>query len=173
MSKKEKEIEKLAQVLTSWEKGLARLGECMIEFQRIEETLSICISAMIGRSRRVGEIVTCEMSFRAKVSTFSALFLHLLKVQSLPDDIINLIQRLYWAEQQRNILAHSLWDASEKQPETIRREKRAIRKRQFVVSEEHLTPDELADLSRMFEGVSTDLFYLTKEYLPGLQRRLR
>lgn len=151
MSKKK--IEKLAQALTSWENGLARLGECMIEFQRIEDALCICISAMIGRSRKVGEIVTCEMSFRAKVSVFSALFLHLLEEQALPVDIIELTQRLYWAEQQRNTLTHSLWDASEKQPETIRREKRAIRKRCLVVSEEHLTPDELAELSQRSRGL--------------------
>ena len=80
MSKKK--IEKLALALTSWENGLARLGECMIEFQRIEDALSICISAMIGRNRKIGEIVTCEMSFRAKVSIFSALFLHYLMALS-------------------------------------------------------------------------------------------
>jgi len=86
--RKRRKLEKLTQSLNSWEEGLARLGECIIQFQRIEEVLSICIAAMIGRSRKVGEIVTCEMSFRAKVSVFSALFFHTLGEQSLPDDIV-------------------------------------------------------------------------------------
>jgi hypothetical protein len=168
-----RKIEKLAQALDSWAEGLTRLGECIVQFQRIEETLSICISAMIGRSRKVGEIVTCEMSFRAKVSVFSALFSHALGDQPLPGDIVELIQRLHWAEQQRNMLAHSLWDASEKRPETIRREKHAIRKRQFAISREHLRPDELDELNRSFAGIETDLFYLTSEHFPRLAKRLR
>lgn len=167
-----KKIDKLVQALDSWEEGLARLGECIVQFQRIEDGLSICISAMIGRSRKVGEIVTSEMSFRARVSVFAALFLRTLRKESLPDDIVELIHRLSWAEQQRNTLVHSLWDASESKPDSIRREKRAIRKRVFTVAEEHFTPDELDDLNRTFEGIVTDLFYLTSEHLPKLEKRL-
>ncbi len=53
-----KEFEKLVRSLESWEEGLARLGECIVQFQRIEDALSLCISAMVGRSRKVGEIIT-------------------------------------------------------------------------------------------------------------------
>lgn len=128
-----KKIDKLVQALTSWEEGLAHLGECVVQFQRIEDALSMCISAMIGRSRKVGEIVTSEMSFRARVSVFGALFVHSLRKASLPDDVVELLQRLHWAEHQRNILVHSLWDATESKPDSIRREKKAIRKRIFTV----------------------------------------
>lgn len=39
-------VEKLVQSLTSWEEGLARLGECIVQFQRIEDGLSVwCLSA--------------------------------------------------------------------------------------------------------------------------------
>lgn len=168
-----KKPEKLLLALNSWEEGLARLGECIVQFQRIEDALSICISALIGRSRKIGEIVTCEMSFRARVSVFSALFLHMRRKDCLPGDVAELIRRLHWAEQQRNILAHSLWDASEMKPETIRREKRAIRKRVLTVSEEYLTPDELDGLNRSFEGIVDDLIYVTSEHFPKLERRLR
>lgn len=167
-----KEIDKLVQALTSWEQGLARLGECIVQFQRIEDALSMCISAMIGRSRKVGEIVTSEMSFRARVSVYGALFLHSLKEEALPEDVVELIKRLHWSEQERNTLVHSLWDASESKPDSIRREKRAIRKRVFGIAEEHYTPEDLDDLNRIFEGIVTDLFYLTSEHLPKLKIRL-
>lgn len=169
---KRKEIERLAQSLHSWENGLARLSECIAQFQRIEEVLGMCISAMIGRSRKVGEIVTAEMSFRTKVSVYGALFLHTLKKESLPDDIVELIRRIQWAEQQRNTLVHSLWDASESKPECIKREKKTIRKIVFNVVEEHLTPDELYDLNQTFEGIATDLLYLTPKHLPNMENRL-
>ena len=92
-----KKIDELIQALASWEEGLARLGECIVQFQRIEDALSICISAMIGRSRKVGEIITSEMSYRARVSVYGALFLYSLKADILPEDVADLIKRLYWA----------------------------------------------------------------------------
>jgi hypothetical protein len=167
-----KKFEKLTQSLSSWEAGLARLGECIVQFQRIEDVLGMCIAAMIGRNRKVGEIVTADMSFRTKVSVYGALFLHNLEKESLPDDIVELIQRIQWAEQQRNTLVHSLWDASESKPECIKREKKAIRKRIFSVAEEHLTPAELDELNRTLEGIVTDLLYLTSLYLPKVEKRL-
>ena len=167
-----KEIEKLVQSLTSWEDGLARLGECIVQFQRIEDAVATCISAMVGRSRKVGEIITAEMSFRARVATFGALFAYSLKSSTLPNDITELISRLHWAEQQRNMLVHSLWDASESKPDSIRREKKSIRKSKLAVAEEHFTPEDLDDLNRLFEGIVTDLFYLTSNHLPKAEKRL-
>lgn len=165
-------VEKLVQSLTSWEDGMARLGECIVQFQRIEDSIAVCISAMVGRSRKVGEILTAEMSFRARVSTFGALFAHTLKSDALPEDIAELISRLHWAEQQRNTLVHSLWDASESNPDSVRREKRSIRKNKLAVAEEHFTPDDLDELNRSFEGIVTDLFYFTSEYFPRIEKRL-
>ena len=167
-----RKVEKLVQSLTSWEDGLARLGECIVQFQRIEDAVATCISAMVGRSRKVGEIITAEMSFRARVATFGALFAYSLKSTTLPEDITELISRLHWAEEQRNMLVHSLWDASESKPDSIRREKKSIRKSKLAVAEEHFTPDGLDDLNRLLEGVVTDLFYLTSEHLPNLEKRL-
>jgi len=155
-----KRVDKLQRAVISWEECLARLAECIVQFQRIEDGLNLCISSMIGRSRKVGAIVTSEMSFRAKVSVYGALALHTLRRDSLPVDIAELIQRLHWAEQQRNTLVHSLWNASESKPDTIRREKSAIRKNVLTVAREHHTPEELEDLSRRFEGIVEDLFYL-------------
>ena len=165
-------VAKLVQSLASWENGLARLGECIVQFQHMENFLAVCISAMIGPSRKVGEIVTTEMSFRARVATFGALFTHSLKSDSLPQDITELISRLHWAEQQRNALVHSLWDPSESLPDSIRRKKKSIRKSKLAVAEEHFTPDELEELNGLLEGISTDLFYLTSKHLPKIERRL-
>ena len=97
--------------------------------------------------------------------------MHSLKAEALPEEVVELIKRLHWAEQERNTLVHSLWDASESKPDSIRREKKAIRKRVFSKAEEHYTPEDLDDLNRIFEGIATDLFYLTSKHLPKLERR--
>jgi len=158
---KSKEHKNLVIALASWETGLAKLGECIVQFQRIEEVLSICISSMIGRSRKIGKIVTTEMSYRARVAVFRALFIHHLDADKLHGDILELITRLNWAEQERNSLVHSLWDASEEFPETIMRSKAACRKQGLKVDKEHITPEDLEDLVNLYEGIATDLIYLT------------
>jgi hypothetical protein len=160
-------VEKLVQSLNSWEDGLARLGECVVQFQRIEDFVAIRISAMLGRSRRVGEIVTTEMSFRARVSVFGALFAHCMKSEKLPEDVQELISRIHWAEQQRNTLVHSLWDASEAEPDSILRRKKTVRKGLFLVAEEHYTPEDLEELHGIFEGIVTDLFYCLRPVRPA------
>ena len=165
-------IQRLAMSLTSWEHGLARLGECVAHFQRIEEALNICISALIGRSWKVGQIVTSEMSFRAKIAVYSALCHHALGAEKLPEDLRELVARLHGAEQERNTISHSLWDASEKFPETIRREKTSSNKGRLTTTEEHLTPEDLEELGRLFEGIVTDLFYLTSKHIPKLEGKL-
>jgi hypothetical protein len=173
MAVSKRTIARWAKALTSWEHGLARLGECVAHFQRIEEALNICISALIGRNRTIGEIVTSEMSFRAKIAVYSALLHHALGADKLPQELRDLVVRLHWAEQERNTIAHSLWDASNKDPNAIRREKTSSKKGRLTLTEEFLTPDDLEKLGHQFEGVATDLFYLSARHLPKLKRRLR
>jgi len=157
--------------LISWEQGVGKLGECIVQFQRIEEVLSICISAMVGRTKTIGRIVTAEMSYRAKVSVYRALFIHHSGANPLHEDISDLVRRLTWAEQERNQLVHSLWDASEELPETIKRSKAACRKQGLKVDQEHIAPEDLEDLANLYEGIATDLIYLTELHLPKIHLR--
>jgi hypothetical protein len=53
---------------------LARIGEVIVHFQRIEDAIGQCIAAMVSRERQIGEIVTSELSFRAKVNVFEHFF---------------------------------------------------------------------------------------------------
>ncbi len=63
---------KFRRALESWDDGLARLGECIVCFQEIEEMLSLCIIAILSRDRTLGEIITSELSFRAKIKVYLA-----------------------------------------------------------------------------------------------------
>jgi hypothetical protein len=164
-----KKVDKLVQALTSWQDGLMHIGECVVQFQRIDDCLSACIGRFIGSNRLIGEIVTAEMSYRVKVSVFGALFQQKLNAVCLPSDVTELIGRLHWAEEQRNTLVHSLWNASEANPDSVRREKKAIRKKVFSMTTEHRTPEELEDLNRALEGIITDLIFFTCEHFPNIR----
>lgn len=173
MATSKRTIERLAKSLASWEHGLARLGECIAHFQRVDEALNICVSALIGRSRKIGDIVASEMSFRSKVSVYSALCHSALGVAKLPEELRDLVARLHWAEQERNTISHSLWDASKKKPNTIRREKTSSKRGRLTITVELLTPEDLEDLGQIFEGVATDLVYLTGKHIRKIRGRLR
>jgi len=157
-------------ILESWEDGLARIGEVIVHFQRIEEAISQCIAAMVSRERRIGEIVTSELSFRAKVDVFRALFLHRSRLANLPSDI----GRFHAAEQRRNVIVHSCWDANYHKPTTIKRQKVACKSKKGLhkVTEE-IEPEELEEDIRDFEGVADDLLYFMDECLPKYAKRLR
>jgi len=71
----------------------------------------MCIGQMIGRDRRIGAIVTTEMSYRTKVTVFGALFARRLKCEILPEDVLELIARLHWAEEERNKLGEARHDS--------------------------------------------------------------
>ena len=158
--------------LQAWEVGVSYLAKSIIWFQRIENTLCTCISVLSGMNDEIGDIVTSEMSFRAKISILSALALYHSSTDDLHEDIQELIKRIRWAEQERNRLVHSMWDLSEDKPGTILREKASIRKSKHKVAQEDFTPEDLEDLRNLFEGINTDLIYLFSEHYPEFEERL-
>ena len=158
--------------LQAWEVGVSYLAKSIIWFQRIENTICTCISVLSGMNDEVGDIVTSEMSFRAKVSILSALALYHSSTNDLHEDIQELIKRIRWAEQERNRLVHSMWDLSEDKPGTILREKASIRKGKHKVAQEEFIPEDLEDLRNLFEGINTDLIYLFSEHYPEFEERL-
>jgi len=164
----------LQTTLESWESGLARLGEAIVGFNRIEDALARCIASMIGRDRHLGDILTAELSFRASVVVFEALFLHRSKLPALPAELRDVIARIHEAEQIRNGLVHADWDANPRQPTTIRKTKMSIRARKGLQKAiEDVAPDDLDELTRTFAGIADDLWYMMQEYLPRFAARLR
>ena len=158
--------------LQAWETATSYFAKSIIWFQRIENTLSVCISAFSGMEEEIGKIVTTEMSFRAKVAILSALATYRSKSGELHEDIQELIKRVRWAEQERNRLVHSIWDLSEDEPGSLRREKTSIRKSKHQVVQENFVPEDLEDLVNLFEGINTDLIYLFSKHYPEIKTRL-
>lgn len=142
-------------------------------FQCIEEVLSLCIIAMLSRVRTLGEIITSELSFRAKIGVYSALFLYRSRMTKLPQDVSEVLGRVRAAEQRRNTIVHSLWDASVKHPTMIKRQKRLCGKSGLSKVLEHIPPSELEDHIKDFENVAEDLWYVTDKHLPKESKRFK
>ncbi|MEP6890380.1 MAG: hypothetical protein ABI955_06760 [Nitrospirota bacterium] len=153
---------------------MARIGEVIVHFQRIEEAISQCIAAMVSRERPIGEIVTSELSFRAKVNVFGALFLHRSRLANLPSDVSELIGRLYTAEQRRNVIVHSCWGAiiTSLLLSSDKRLRAKAKKGLHKVTEE-IEPEELEEDIRDFDRVADDLLYFMYECLRKYAKRLK
>ena len=111
--------------------------------------------------------MTSELSFRAKVNVFGALFLHRSRLVNLPPDVSELIGRLYAAEHRRNVIVHSCWDANYHKPSSIMRQKVACKSKKGLhkVTEE-IEPEELEEDIRDFDGLADDLLYFMDECSP-------
>jgi hypothetical protein len=151
-------------ILESWRDGMMQLGEAIASFQFLEEKISDCIAALIGRDRKIGRIISSELSFRAKVSVFVVLFLHRTTLSKLPDDMRNFVGKLYEAEQRRNTIVHSCWDANFQKPSTIKRRKRVCRRDGFKEIREHVEPLELEENTKAFENLAEDLLFQMNKY---------
>jgi hypothetical protein len=85
------------------------LGKVIIAFEQLDEMLATSISFLLRRGDEVGRIVTAQLSFRAKVDMFGALF----KAHRPQSTIFNLIDELCAAclqiEDERNKIVHSKW----------------------------------------------------------------
>ncbi|MHB9052410.1 MAG: hypothetical protein ACYC5F_00240 [Thermoleophilia bacterium] len=160
------ELNDAAFALRAWQEAMANLAESIVWFQHIEATLSICSAIFADMEEEIGEIVTSEMSFRARVATLSAPATHHSATDYLHDDIKGLLRRLRWAEEERNRLVHSMWDLNGKKPGAIQRTKKAIRKNKHREEFEDFVPDDLQDLRNLFEGINTDLVYLLSKHYP-------
>lgn len=92
----------------------ATIGRITMNFQYLEDRLSEKIIEMTGLNLEIGEIVTCELSFKNKVNLFSSL-LHKLKETHYFNfypgyeeiHMKELIKALFKCEELRNQILHS------------------------------------------------------------------
>jgi len=123
---KNKSCKRNLKILESWRDGMTQLGEAIASFQFLEDRISDCIAALTGRNRKIGRIISSELSYRAKISVFVALFLYRTSLSKLHDDMKKLVSQLYEAEQRRNTIVHSSWDANFQRPSAILRRKKLV-----------------------------------------------
>lgn len=101
---------------------LAEIGKITIVFNLIENSLTEIIVKIVtvgNRKRDLGLIVTAELSFKQLVSTLSSLLLFTLGENDphyLQFDKIS--KQLFKAEQERNIVVHSIWASTSESTST-------------------------------------------------------
>jgi hypothetical protein len=85
------------------------LGEAVMAFEELDEQLSTSIAFLLRRGDTVGQIMTAEMSFKAKVNLFVVLFMHEAPKTESAERLRELAGVCGKAEEVRNQLIHSKW----------------------------------------------------------------
>ena len=88
---------------------LSAIGEIVMWFEDLDEQLSTAIGFLLRGEDEVGRIITAELSFRAKVNLFGALFRHDRPNSERLDYLRELCGACLQIEQKRNQVVHSKW----------------------------------------------------------------
>jgi hypothetical protein len=91
---------------------LAEIGKIVVVHGLIEDSLANIIGSIVSIKTRpeLGKVVTAELSFKQLISTLSSLLtLCLGKKHECTTEFESVKKLLYSAEQQRNLIVHSVW----------------------------------------------------------------
>jgi hypothetical protein len=85
------------------------VGETVLWFEELDNQISTAISFLLRRGDDVARIVTCELSFRAKVLLLETLFRSERPESEHLDSLHELCSACFQIEQRRNQVVHSNW----------------------------------------------------------------
>jgi hypothetical protein len=85
------------------------IGDVIIGFEELDDTISGAISGILNRGEDIGRIVTSQLSFRSKVDMFGALIKHDRPNSTLAKLIDDLCVGCVSIEEERNKIVHSKW----------------------------------------------------------------
>lgn len=85
------------------------VGKTALLFEELDDQISTAISFLLRRGDQVGRIVTCELSFRAKVNLLQALFRNERPDSEHLEELRDLCGACLQIEHRRNQVTHSNW----------------------------------------------------------------
>ena len=99
---------------------LRAIGQVTVNFAMLESAISSFVWGMINTDQMLGQMITAELSFRNLVGLLSSIYKHRINDEERITELERLLNRALYAEEQRNIIAHSSWGVGDK-AETITR----------------------------------------------------
>ena len=123
------------------------LGEAVISFEQLDEQFSTSIAFLLRRGDTIGQIVTAELSFKAKVNLFVSMFKHAAPETEHSEQIRELAGACRKAEGIRNQLIHSKWRRELEGSEMVRTKFTARAKHGLRQQLESLTPIQVQTFS--------------------------
>ncbi len=121
---------------------LEPLGQITANFSDLEADLAGLVWSLIGEDKKIGQIVTAQLSFSKLLDILSSLFRHTSDDDNLISELDGLIKQAQKIGEKRNRYVHSVWFSGH--PNTLRRVKlKASRKKGLRMEEEDINVEEL------------------------------
>lgn len=155
------------------EEALAEIGRAVAHFAILDHTLVRLVQGLLGlqKSRegeRVARVLTSELSFRGLLD-LSASLIRELHGDELAEEYKAVLRTVGAAEDERNVLSHSLWGTTG-HPDAvdrpfIRTKYTAKRKKGLSFRRDHLGMDDLRASARQIALATYDLRVFTSQRL--------
>ena len=88
------------------------LGKLEVEFSKLEFWLTMYLETLINDNSEIAEIVTAELSIRAKIDLLMSLYRYHEKDENKVLELQRFLARVSKTNKQRNYLIHSTWELS-------------------------------------------------------------
>jgi len=141
---------------------LAPLGKILANFAVLESVLDFQIGVLtVGGQdgkQRVGQIITAELSFQAKVGLLSSLYQHELPNKTPFEDLKKIRKKLRIANEKRNSLVHSTWSAEGNRIAITAKEKHGI-KFEF----EKMSAKQIEDMADFISEVANEVMRIFRK----------
>jgi hypothetical protein len=98
----------------SWQQIKEELGQEIVEFQLLETQIKVAIGLLLhSKDPALGQLVTAQLDFNAKLGLLSALFAHRYPDSNLKSELHKILSDCDERRQARNRIVHSYWYNSE------------------------------------------------------------
>ena len=126
------------------------IGRITMNFQALEQVVSMAVWKAIGDEEIVGEILTAEMSFRNRVNAFQSLSIYRIEEETHSDkgrlaELNVIVKEAGSIEETRNRYIHSLWTIAE--PDGGLERIKVTAKKRHTVQQEQVTEEQFSELS--------------------------
>ena len=156
----------------------AAIGLISVSFSDLEEEISKAITRMLNISDELGDIVTCELSFKIKVHIFSSIIHHLKKsfhfntVPNHEDEYYHeLVKALFKCEELRNKIIHSSYIRDiENNTKHMRTKKTAKAKRGLIETKETF---KISHLINIYDFIVSMKMEIDDFYIGFREKRVR
>jgi hypothetical protein len=142
---------------------LKALGRVAVNFQALEEYISVWVTGLIGPDQAIGQMVTVQLPFGKLCILANSLFEYKFKGMPFATKFEELIKHSLRLEEQRNQLFHSAWLTDDVSGETSRLKLSLKLGKGLAHTAPPITPQEIGRLADEMKQVATGLGQLISD----------
>lgn len=136
---------------------LSEIGDVTVSTALLESTLQRLAESLLGSGQRIGEIVTCELSFHRLLDVTRSLYLEREGKGAGVEELDQLLKRAEDLYARRNAVTHSIWAAGHDGYAATRIKLTARRSVGLSAAFEKIKPGQISSLARQMQELASEV----------------